>query len=446
VKNYIAAAIIIMFIYLCFEEHIVKNSVYKEIIEKLLLFTIILCCIFNLVLIRLHIGSFNVEIGLLSIILLIFLYIFFIMYKKQYIKKNNDNRILFMFICLTLINIYMLLEPMFLYIYSAESYSLYLFTYFNIELMLIIFIILRRFNYEKKTVINVISVFSLMNAILGFLQYITGRVLIDFKDSSQQITNLYLGERVSGFVIGDNGGGNLGAILFPLLIYKYKQDKNVFNFILILADVLFTIFTFTRIAYLAICVEVLVSMLLSVKNISIKQIIKSISTFIFVLGVGIYSYLKYFNEIVNIFLGQRGDTQSDRFIQFAIAIKAFFSTPVLGTGHGQYNDYIMYRIDTFDDLVIHSQLLNMLVEEGIIIFMLFSIFNICLIYMLVKKYNRKMERLFIIMLFIGNLICINFNPNQTYEINIYIYYFILFGLLFAKDEIQYEDHKEMNHC
>ena len=217
-KSYIAGTIIILAIYLCFEENIVKNSLYKEITEELLLFIIILCCMFNLILIKLHIGFYNIQIELLSIILLIYLYIFFIMYKKQSIKVSRDKRVLLMLICLTLINIYIFLEPMFLYIYSVESYSLYLFTYLNIELMLIIFLILKRFNYRKKAIINVISVFNLMNAILGFLQYITGRILINFKDSSQQITQLDVGGRVSGFVIGDNGGGNLGAILLPVLL------------------------------------------------------------------------------------------------------------------------------------------------------------------------------------------------------------------------------------
>lgn len=433
-KVYIAGAIITLAIYLCFEENIVKNSFYKEIIEELLFLIIILCSIFNLVLIRLHIGSYNIQIGILSIILIIYLYIFFIMYKKEVIKKRSDKKILLIFICLTLINTYMLLEPMFLHIYSTESYSLYLFIYLNIELMLIIFLNLRRSSYQKKIIINVIAVFSLMNGVLALLQFITGRVLINFKDSSEQLTQLYIGGRVSGFVMGDNGGGNLGVILFPILLYKYKENKNVLNFSLILADVLFTIFTFTRIAYFAMSVELLIFILSSLKFSSVKDTIKKISILISTVCFGIYCYLNYFNEIINIFFLQRGDTQNDRFIQFPIALKAFFSTPILGTGHGQYNDYVMNKFGIVDDLQIHSQLLNIIVEEGLIYFTIFAIFNICLIYMLIKKYNNKKEKLFLVMLFIGNLICINFNTNQTYEINNCIYYFILFGFLFAKDE------------
>ena len=436
VKSYIAGGIITLVIYLCFEENIVKNPFYKEIIEKLLLFIIILCSIFNLVLIKLDMGSYNIEIGLFSIILLIYLYIFFIMYKKNFIKKSIDKKILLMVICLTLINMYMLLEPMFLYIYSGESYSLYLLIYFDVELMLILFLILRRFNYSQKIIINVISVFSLMNAILGCLQYITNSVLINFKDSSEQLTQLYIGGRASGFVMGDNGGGNLGVILFPVLLYKYKRDKNILNFSLIIADILFTIITFTRIAYFAICVEMLIFILLSVKIRSIKDLIKNITAFSLVIGVGIYFYLNYFYKITDILFLKRGDTQADRFMQFPLAIKAFFSTPILGTGNGQYNNYVLYKFGVIDKYVIHSQFLSMIVEEGIINFILFVIFNICLIYMLIKKYNKKKELLFIIMLVIGNVICINFNSNQTYEINICIYYLILFGFLFAKDEIK----------
>ncbi|MBK5240623.1 O-antigen ligase [Clostridium sp.] len=436
-KTILAGSIIICGIYLCMVENIVKNSFYKEITEKLLLFLIILCSIFNLVLIKLDIGSYNIEIGILTILLLTYLYTFYIMYKKRLIKKSVDKKNIIMLICLSLINIYILIEPMLINMYSAESYSLYLFTYFNVELILIFFLVLRKFNYKNKTIISVVSVFSIMNATLGLLQFITGRVLINFKDSSQQITELYVGIRVSGFVIGDNGGGNLGAILFPLLLYKYNKDKNILNFSLILADILFVIFTFTRIAYLAIFVEVIIFILFSGES-DIKGIIKNIATTIGALGVGIYVYLNYYTEIIYIFFLQRGETQYDRFTQFTIAIKTFFSTPFFGTGHGQYNDYAMSKLGLSDDLVIHSQFLNMIVEEGIIIFILFVIFNICLIYMLIKKYSGKMERLFIIMLFIGNLICVNFNPNQTYEIVIYIYYFILFGLLFAKDEITHD--------
>ncbi len=275
-----------------------------------------------------------------------------------------------------------------------------------------------------------------MNAILGCLQYITNSVLINFKDSSQQLTQLYIGGRASGFVMGDNGGGNLGVILFPVLLYKYKRDKNILNFSLIIADILFTIITFTRIAYFAICVEMLIFILLSVKIRSIKDLIKNITAFSLVIGVGIYFYLNYFYKITDILFLKRGDTQADRFMQFPLAIKAFFSTPILGTGNGQYNNYVLYKFGVIDKYVIHSQFLSMIVEEGIINFILFVIFNICLIYMLIKKYNKKKELLFIIMLVIGNVICINFNSNQTYEINICIYYLILFGFLFAKDEIK----------
>lgn len=340
-KNYIAMAIILFGIYLCFEENIVKNSFYKEIIEELLLLVVIFCCIFNLVLIKLNIGSDSIEIGILSIIMLIYVYIFFVMFKKDYSKKDGDKQVLLLFICLSLINTYMLLEPTFLYIYSAKAYSLYLLTYFNIELMLIIFLILRGFKYRTEIIVNLISVFSVMNALLGLAQYLTGRVLINFKDSTAQLTQLAVGGRISGFVIGDNGGGNLGAIVLPVLLYKYRQKKSILNFSLILIDILFTIFTFTRIAQLAIFVELLLYIIFSTKINTNESIVKYISGFIVVIGAGAYFCTKYFNSIISIFILQRGDTQSDRFIQFPKAIKAFLSTPILGTGHGQYNEYLM---------------------------------------------------------------------------------------------------------
>jgi len=92
VKSYIAGIIITFVIYLCFEENIVKNSFYKEIIEQFLLFNIILYSIFNLVLIKLGMGTYDIEIGLFTIILLVYLYIFFIMYKKKCKKKDKNKK------------------------------------------------------------------------------------------------------------------------------------------------------------------------------------------------------------------------------------------------------------------------------------------------------------------------------------------------------------------
>ncbi|MBU3180281.1 O-antigen ligase family protein [Clostridium psychrophilum] len=435
-KNYIAGVIIIFAIYLCFEESIVENILYKETIQKLLLLIILFCSIFNLILIKVNIGSNTIEIGLFSTVLFVYLYIFIIMYKKNHIKKSIDKKIILMIVCLTIINMYMLLEPIFLYIYSAQAYSMYLLIFFDIELMLLIFLVLRRFNYNQKIIISVVSVFSIMNGILGGLQYITNTVLINFKDPTQQLTQLYIGGRISGFVMGDNGGGTLGVIMFTVLLYKFNQNKNIFNISLILADVVFIIFTFTRVAYIAICVEILIFILSLIKIRSVKDLIKNIVAFSSVVGIGIYFYLNYFSKIVDILFLKRGDTQADRFVQFPLAIKAFLSTPILGTGHGQYNNYVLHKFGVIDQFVIHSQFLSMIVEEGIINFILFIVFNICLIYMLIKKYNKKKELLYIIMLVIGNTICINFNSNQTYEINICIYYLILFGFLFAKDEIK----------
>lgn len=440
-KIYVAGAIIILAVYLCFKLNIEKNLFYKEIIEKLMLYIIILCSAFNLIVIQFNRDSFTIEIGILSIVLLIYLYIFFIMYKKQYIEKKNNRGTITMLVCLTLINIYIFLEPVFLYIYSAESYSMYLFTYFNIELILIMFIILKRFNYGKKIIINVVSVLSLANAVLGFMQYVTGKFLINFKDPDQQLTQLNIGGRISGFVMGDNGGGNFGAMLLPVLLYKYKKDKNIFNLILIFTDILFTLFTFTRIAYLAVFVELAVFYIMSFKVSSIKSIIKKMAVFILALSSGVYFYLNYLTQIMDILYLKRGDTQNDRFTQFSAAVKAFLSTPVFGTGHGQYNAYVMDKFGIADSMNIHSQLLNILTEDGTMIFTLFCVFNVCLMYMLFKKYNKKAEWKYIIILFIGNIICINFNTNQTYGLNIYTYYFVLFGLLFAKDEIQIKAHK-----
>lgn len=82
-KSYIAGVIIIFVIYLCFEENIVKNIFYKEFIQKLLLMIILFCSIFNLILLKINIGSNTIEIGLTSIIL--FIYTYFLLCIKKII-------------------------------------------------------------------------------------------------------------------------------------------------------------------------------------------------------------------------------------------------------------------------------------------------------------------------------------------------------------------------
>ncbi len=429
-KILIAAAVLAAAAVLCILAAINKKRHGRGFI-MLLLFGLLMCSCFNLVIFKVEISDFKLGGGLFTIALFTSIYMLFIMLSRKRPGGKQEKSINFMITGLTLINIYLFSEPLFMKLYSTGSYSMYLFTYLNLELMLVLFLLLSALEYDVKSITGVICLFSLLNGFVAVMQGITGRLLVDFSSAGQQLTRLSIGTRVSGFITGDNGGGNLGVILFPVLLYNYKKNKGLFNLFLVAADSAFIFFTFTRIAYLALAVELLIFSLSFFKPMSAKDMFKITFKVAAAGCAGIYLYANYFSEAVYLFFIQRGDTQMERFMQFPKAVNAFLSSPILGTGHGQYNQYALYKLGIFDNLVIHSQLLNILVEEGIIVFTIFCAFNIYLLVALMKKFRNKAEQIYIIMLFAGNLICINFNPNQTYEINIYLYYFILFGFLYA---------------
>lgn len=61
------------------------------------------------------------------------------------------------------------------------------------------------------------------------------------------------------------------------------------------------------------------------------------------------------------------------------------------------------------------------------------IINLIIFLRMIRVYNK--QNLWLpLSLFLGNAIVINANANQYYEINNFIFYFIVCGLLFSKHE------------
>ncbi|QCX34378.1 O-antigen ligase family protein [Caloramator sp. E03] len=323
-----------------------------------------------------------------------------------------------------------LFQAILLKIYNTTNYISILTVYINLLLLLLFSYTLSKYNYNIKEIIIPIVIFSFINSILGLIQFKTGKLFINFKDQEALIRSYSTVKRVSGFIIGDNGAGNLGAILFPILLYNYNNKKNLINLLVLVLNILFTILTFTRIGYLAIIIEIMIYFLYKNKFNNIKNIILFITKIIIIYFCIICFYKFAYNKFYQILFIDRGDTVTGRFLQFRYALMAFITKPLSGIGTGQYNEYIVNNLFLFDPCVIHSQLLNTLVEGGLLIFIPFILFNIFIILKLIKKYKMKNEFIYIIMLIIGNLIATNFNPNQYYDINIYIYYTILFLFLF----------------
>lgn len=81
------------------------------------------------------------------------------------------------------------------------------------------------------------------------------------------------------------------------------------------------------------------------------------------------------------------------------------------------------------EIDLHSQYLNVLVEQGIFIFIVFVTFNIILLKKVLNKYKDNLTRCFIWGIFLTSIICFNYNPNQYYMLNNILYYIIMFSLL-----------------
>ena len=140
------------------------------------------------------------------------------------------------------------------------------------------------------------------------------------------------------------------------------------------------------------------------------------------------------DKIYYILFEQRGKTQDARLLQFNYIFNNIINKNNLwsGIGTGQYT-YYAYNYLSHYDLDIHSEYLNILTENGILAFGIFITFNIYLFRIALKKCESKLENIFIISLFLSNIICCNFNPNQYYEINNFTYYTILYCIICKKN-------------
>ena len=138
-------------------------------------------------------------------------------------------------------------------------------------------------------------------------------------------------------------------------------------------------------------------------------------------------------QIKFVLFEQRGETANSRIDQILFIFNNIVRNSVFwfGIGGGQYRYYSYYYLG-YLDLDIHSQYINFLVENGWIICILFLIFNIYLYKMAIKKCDNTLQKAFIISLFCGNFICMNFNPNQYYFVNNCVYYLLMYCFAYKR--------------
>ncbi|MZQ75530.1 MAG: hypothetical protein GT589_05150 [Peptoclostridium sp.] len=299
-------------------------------------------------------------------------------------------------------------------IYRYETYAYIFFSYVVVQLIIVFFYNIRN-KFERDTLITFISFLSLGNSFLGFYEAFNG---------------VY---RVGGLVGYCNGAGNLGAILHAVLLYKFWNNKSLYNLAVLVLNLEFTYLTYTRTGYIAIFVETVIFVLFLIfKDSDKKAVVKKL----FFAGISIAAvvslYAVYIDDIIGMYnemFNYRGSTQSMRFVQFQRVFKVFFESPFIGIGAGQYAHYYLmtHFISDFD---IHSQWLSIITEQGLLVFISYAFFYTAVFLMLFKR-CRGEDLWFAIAIFAGNSIAINFNVNQYYGINIYLFYLIVCGFIFS---------------
>ncbi|NRT70246.1 O-antigen ligase family protein [Clostridium beijerinckii] len=306
------------------------------------------------------------------------------------------------------------------------------FGYFSIFIIGIIYKNIEEYDYKK--IIDLFPYVAIYNGALGILQFITNKKLLIgmFNDDIYYQQGGEYVKRVVGIAGTNNAAGNLGAILFAVVCFCYIDRRNKKNFIAVIFTLIFSILTLTRIGYLAMGLELIIYFIFT-KWDSFNKIAKKTS--IIILG-GIFFgivLIIFGDQIRFILFEQRGSTANSRIEQFTFIFNNIIKYNIFwtGIGPGQYRDYAYYYFG-YTDLDIHSQYINLLVENGWVICFIFLIFNIYICRIAIKKCDDALQRSFIIALFVGNLVCMNFNPNQYYIVNNWIYYLLMYCFVYKK--------------
>lgn len=357
--------------------------------------------------------------------LLLICYVTFLFKKEMFTLKLES----YFFILLLVVLILQLI------IYRGEIGSWPMFVrvslnYLSIYLCMIIAIGTPSINIDNFLFnFNYVAIF---NGVLGILQIITGKKLLigSFTQSiiyTEGVSDTY---RAVGIAGSNNSAGNLALLLFVIVSFNLIKKKDLISFGATILTLVFAFLTQTRIALLAIFIVCFLIFIFI-------PISKKIKKYIVIYGsVSVVSLILIFSEkLIYVFFKSRGNTASYRFLQFDRSVEYGISNhPFLGIGTGQWRSYLYTNFDIVD-IPLHSQTWNFFVENGVFIFISFIVFNIILLYKLIKNEDiPRANKALGIILFIGNLIVSNFNPNQVYTINNVIYYLVLFILVYYSKE------------
>lgn len=302
--------------------------------------------------------------------------------------------------------------------------------------------------YDVDKVMNFISYIAIGNGALAIVQFVLNKKLlpgmfnITLDYSAGGLPSV---KRAVGFAITNNAAGNFSVILFAAVLYNYLNRKSKVNLLALVLTCIFSLLTFTRTGYLGIIIVLFVFTILYMKDgikekiVGIKSDFKKIRSKYFNTKLKLYpivtilllSFCWIMYKLYDILVVKRGNTLWSRFDQYNRSFEIFLQHPFIGIGAGQYKVFY-YNHTNVVDIDIHSQYLNILVEQGIVIAILFFILNIYILYKGIAKCEKKLQKTFLIAIFIGNFICSNVIPNQDYLINNFMYYMIMYCFVYNR--------------
>ncbi|MDU4828426.1 MAG: O-antigen polymerase [Clostridium perfringens] len=344
------------------------------------------------------------------------------------IFSREKNKLDFIGSLIIILIIYTCIQMFF--IDDIVKYFNFIFLYFGIYFL---YYIIKNIKLDIDDILKFVNFIAIYNSILSIAQYFTGIKLLPgvWFDSIYFLEGANSVKRVVGVVGSNNAAGNFGAILFVVILYNAVKRRRVIDFLALGLTSIFSIITLTRIGYLAIGVSIIIFYFFT--NWSNKKIfIFKYILLLFGIMLGGIILFKFGYLIYETLFIKRGHTSDYRFTQFTFVLNYLLpNNYLLGVGAGQMNNYI-YNNYYYYELDLHSQYLNVLIEQGIFMFINFIVLNVSIFIKMIKRFkNYNLERIFIISLFISNLICSNYNPNQYYLSNNVLYYLIVFVIAFG---------------
>lgn len=315
------------------------------------------------------------------------------------------------------------------YVDNVVKYFNFIVLYASLLIIYIIFKNLKYITFEH--IINYIAIIAFFNGILGIAQYLFDKIFLP----GMWNESIYFLEETGGMVkrvVGlagtNNAAGNFGALLVCIVLYKFLKDKSLLNLIILIVSLIFSILTLTRIGYMAIGIQVILYFIYTRTN-TIKLLIKKYFIFIGLTLVGLVVLVLWGQDIIEVLFLNRGHTANYRTTQFLFVINNVIKEHFyVGVGPGQLNQFLLSNFSKLE-IDLHSQYLNVIAEQGFLIFVVFCYVNIVIVKQCIIKVSDNLTKCLVITLFVTSLVTFNFNPNQYYLMNNLLYFIAMFGIL-----------------